>query len=639
MKKQIPNMLLALSFVTTITYFIYTIANSFKVINQLSTVVSISIMSIFVIFFLYICITNDNLNKKYIVIASILLTAYSGFNLLNDIGILKLPNQIVLENFTNKNISYALKWGKENKININQNYEYSDTVKEYNIISQNVNPNTLIKNVKNLSLIVSSGPSYKKDVLIPSMIGWKFDDVMNFIESNYLINVDIEFIISNEEKDTVINQEGSGNLVRDHKISLVFSKGKEEDIKDINIKDLSNKSLFYSTTYLKRYSINYELVYEYDKDIKKDYVIKQNIKDTVIKVATDKVVLTISKGSKIIVPNLLKMKVEDITAWIIENKLKVEFNDSYDDNIKIGFIISSNIKEKEEIEEGYLVKLVVSKGSLKLEKFDTVKEYKDWFLKYNVLYEEVYEFNNDVKKGNIIKLSKDYNSEIKKEETITIYISQGVAVKLPNFIGKSKNEISKICNNLDINCNFIYGGFSDTVKYNIATNQSKTAGSEIVMGTSISITLSKGEQEKVTIPNFINKSKSEVISICNNIGINCNIGYETNFNNNVSKDLVTYQSINNGNIVIKGSSINITLSKGSARTYNIFIQDTFMAPNDPNGTKNKLISKLSGFEGVIFIYDFVNVNTGVGLLTPDSDVKIGNNVFIEGHTYHIRIGS
>ena len=90
----------------------------------------------------------------------------------------------------------------------------------------------------------------------------------------------------------------------------------------------------------------------------------------------------------------------------------------------------------------------------------------------------------------------------------------------------------------------------------------------------------------------------------------------------------------------KGSTINITLSKGSAQTYTIVIDGSMLSLGNPEQTKNTLSSKLkNACPGVNFNFSFKSVNSGIGYLNPDSQVKVGSNTFTEGKTYNVIINS
>ena len=75
-------------------------------------------------------------------------------------------------NMYNMNLIEVLEYAKENNIEIIQNYDYSDYIDKYHIISQDINNETL-ENVKKLNIIISNGPNYNADATIPNFVGLK----------------------------------------------------------------------------------------------------------------------------------------------------------------------------------------------------------------------------------------------------------------------------------------------------------------------------------------------------------------------------------------------------------------------------------------------------------------------------------
>lgn len=641
MKKRLLDIFLGIALISMLAYFIYTIINSTKIANQIATIISISLLCLFVIIFIFLAFKNkDKKAKPIFLVATVLLTFYISFNFLYDTGIIKLPSQETVNNFSNKTLTEALKWASKNEITLNLIYENSDTVLPYYIISQNITPGTLAKKIKEITIIISSGPDYEKVITIPSMIGWVVDDVIKFVEENHLNNIVIDFQTSNNEKDTIISQVGSGNMKRNDYIHLIASLGSEEITEPVTMIDLTNKSTFYATTWLKRNGLKYELGYDYSDKIIRENVVNQSItKDRMVNPISDLIKLTISKGKKIIVPDLLNMSIEKITEWIINNRLKINFTDQYHESIKIGKLISANYQKGDIIEEGTLIIVVVSKGKLVMPSFDNVNSFIDWATKYNIPYQEEYQFNNEVAQGQIIKFSLKVGDIIKEGDTITIYISQGEPITVPNLIGKTKTAIAKECNSLGISCSFIYGNYSEKVAKDIATNQSKTVGSQIVKGSNISVTLSKGILEKVNVPNLIGLTKTAALTACNTAYITCNFVTETNYSS-TPVNQVKAQSISSGVKVVKGQTVTVTLSKGPAQTFNVIIQETWISPGNPATTKSTIQTKLTNAcPGVNFNFEYRIVNTGVGNIHPDSPVKLGSNAFTQGQTYTIIIGN
>lgn len=531
------NIAAIISLLISIAAFIHTILFCKNQINNIFLIINAFVITLFTLF-LTVTITAKNIKSKNLfgLFTTIIISCFIIFNFLVNNNILELPTQELLQNFQNQTISEALKWAKEHNIEVEQIYEYSDNIAEYHIITQDIYPNTLLKNVKKITFTVSYGPNYDKIISLPNMVGWNIDDAYKTINENFLNNVIIDYEINDEiEKDVIIEQNTSGQIRRSDEIKLTVSLGKEDELESVEMINLENKSLLEATLWLKRHGIKYELIYIFSDDVPKKYVVNQETKvGENVDPKNDKVTLIISKGKKIIVPDLTKMSVEQATEWIISNNLKVKFDSKYNSSIEVGKIIEADYKENDEIEEGTIITIITSKGPLKMPKFNNIAELRAWANNNNIEYREEYEFNNNISKGEIIKTIPEADSVINYSDTIIVHISYGKPVTIPSFIGKSRNEIEKECNNIGLNCTFYYNGYSDT-PYNIAQNQNKNVGSEVVQGTYVSIGLSSGPkpaEEQKPEPPACDKSKTTTVWITpGNDGNQTKIALEKQYSN------------------------------------------------------------------------------------------------------------
>lgn len=492
------NIFAIICLILSISYLIFTIIFCGDQVNNLYLIINAIVITIFALFLTIMVITKNYKTKNvFSYFTTIILSGFLIFNFLVLNNNIELPTQELLENFQNKTISEALKWAKENNIEVNQIYEYSDNIEEYHIITQDIYPNTLLKKVDKITFTVSYGPNYDKIISLPNMVGWNIDDAMKTINDNFLNNVNIDYEVNEEkEKDTIIEQSISGQIRRNDEVNIKVSLGSTDDLEPVEMINLKNKSLMDATLWLKRHGIKYELVYVFSDEIAKNYVADQETDPgKTVNPKDDTVKLIISKGKKIVVPDLTKLSVDEATEWIINNNLKVKFETKYDSNIEAGKIIEADYKENDEIEAGTLITITTSKGPLKMPKFNNISDLRNWANNLGIEYREEYEFNDNVNKGDIIKTIPEENAVINYSDVIIVHISYGKPVTVPSFIGKSKSEISSTCNNIGLNCTFYYNGYSDT-PYDIAQNQNKNAGSEVVSGTYVSIGLSSGPKPK-----------------------------------------------------------------------------------------------------------------------------------------------
>ena len=624
-KLSIFFLIISLIAIMGYSYYVYKTLD-FKALEIIDIIKSFSFSLISLIVILVLFKINNKKATLYIIFLSLSLIGYSIFSY----SYAKEDNLYVLD-FVNKDYSEVLAWAEKNKLDLNTLHEFSDTVEYNHVIMQNYGIDKLVSEIKTFTVTISDGPNENKEIIVPNFTGFKFDDVMKYIEENHLSNVEIEFIISDKERDTVIEQVGSGTMRRNDLIKFVFSYG--EEIETIEVEDLKGLSLFQATTYLKRYGIKYNLEYEFNDKIKRGYVISQDKIGEVV----ENITLKISKGKEITVPNFSKMTTTEIAKWATSNNIKIKYESVYNKDYENGKFIKASANENDKIEEGSEIVITLSKGSIIMPEVKDVSEFKLWATSNNIHYEENLEFSTTIKSGELINVTPKAGEKITENDTIILTISKGKSVTTPNLIGLTKNEISNKCKSIGLTCTFKYGGLTEGTKKDVSISQSKKSGLTVAEGTNITVTLSSGIVEKVNVPSFNGKSKSEIGSSCNSLGINCNFNYSNSFSSTPKDTAISQDKSGNMN---KGSTINITLSKGSAQTYTVVIDGSLLSLGNPEQTKNTLKNKLqSSCPGVTFNFSFKPANSGIGYLNQDSQVKVGSNTFTEGKSYNVIINS
>ncbi len=518
--KKIPklvNIILSLTMVITLSFVGFLIFDATEKENILYELINAGlILLIFIIFLIGFKRTYKYEKTKAISLSALLLIIIMTFNVLYLTNIITLPTQNTIPTFTGKTLTQALKWADKNNIKTEQTFEFSDKIKKYSIISQDIKPGVLTKKIKNINFEVSNGPDYNKEVVISDMTGWNIDDAVKVIDENILNNVTVNFEENLEiEKDIITSQDKNGTLKRNDPLTLTVSLGNKENLKEIKIKKLINKTLFKSTLYLNRNAIDYELKYDFSDKIDKGNVIKQSIKEGTKIKPGDKIILTISKGKKIVVPNLKNKKLSEVTKWIINNNLKISYSDKYDSKIKNGHVIDATYKKGDIIEEETVIAIIVSKGKLKMPKFKSLADFKTWADKYKIKYEIKEEFDDNVKKNDIIKFSIKTGKDIDEKEGIIVYVSKGKAVEIPNFIDQDKTSIQSICKKLNLNCTFNLE-YNEKAKEGRAIKQSINKGEKVAEGTNIVITFATKNKNEVNKQTNTNKPNNNQNNSSNN---------------------------------------------------------------------------------------------------------------------------
>ena len=491
------SLLFTIMILSSVAYIGYTLFKFDDSIEQTKMIINSGILFIMSIALIFIYASKKTKWKRFFTcIGTLCISSFFVFNILVDFSMVKLPENKLIPDFQNVSITKALKWAKENKIDVTQIYDNSDQIKEYKIITQDIKPDTLVRDVKKIKFTVSEGPDYNKEISLANMVGWNIDDAMEEIEENYLNNVLVDYELNDEVMfDVVISQSRDGQMKRNDELKLMVSLGDGSELKPVPMENLTKQTLLKASVWLKRHGILYEVEYEFSDTVAKGSVIRQSIKKgTTVTPNQDKVILTVSKGKKIVVPDLTKMSTGEVTNWVIANKLKVRFEERYHATVKKGYIIESNYKENDVVEEGTLIEVTSSKGKLVMKKFNNINEFRSWANEHDIKIQEEYEQSKTVDKGSIIKFSIEEGTPVNTGDVITVYISTGSTIVIPNFVGKSKSNIESTCKELGLNCTFSYGGKSNYNK-DIAISQNKKPNSEVIPETYVNIVLSEGKTE------------------------------------------------------------------------------------------------------------------------------------------------
>ncbi len=489
--------LLFITMVLETCYLAYNIIYMVDEKNQLFLIInSVLLLVVTGSFGLGIFVKKDRSRRTMNVITSLLLVAAISFNILVTTNVINLPTKSVVLDFRNQQVIKAMRWANNHNINLTTKYEYSDEFKENTIMKQSVKPDTLTSKVKAMEVVVSNGPNYDLEVNIPDMIGWNIDEVVKIIKKNKLDNVTIDYEFKDDiKRDEEFEQNKSGNMKRSDELKLKFSLGKEEDLEPVKLKDLTEMEAFDATLWLKRNGIKYDVIYEYNDDIKKDHVIKTDPKaGTVIKQDEMKVKIYISKGKKIKAPDFTKMSLEEIEEWANQNHIKINYSSEYSSSVKAGKVIRASVKKGDSVDEGTTIHIITSKGPLKMISYgdNDVDKIRTFASEYGLQFVLNEEFNDNIEKGKIISVDKKPGQTLSQTETITVVVSLGKKRNIPNFIGMTRNEAKRACDNNGLSCTFNYAYSTktkDTVIY-----QNKTAGSEVSEGTSVILTISNGKR-------------------------------------------------------------------------------------------------------------------------------------------------
>ena len=196
--------------------------------------------------------------------------------------------------------------------------------------------------------------------------------------------------------------------------------------------------------------------------------------------------------------------------------------------------------------------------------------------------------------GQVISTTPAIGSEVKKGDTITVYIRKSES-QLPSLWGKTAEEAEAAIKE----AGYVPKRGSDV--YSDKTEEDKVAYTEpkqgeiVAAGSTITYHISKGP-ELVKVPDLLNKTKSQAKAALKKAGL---VLGETSssYSDNFEKNKVCVQSKSSGTKVKKGTKVDITLSLGQETTYTYKMSGTmridspFDYETDPAATIKIVLSQ------------------------------------------------
>lgn len=290
--------------------------------------------------------------------------------------------------------------------------------------------------------------------------------------------------------------------------------------------------------------------------------------------------LYLTRTKDVEVPDLRNMLLEDATKLLEENKLLIQVeNELNDPTIPLGYIISQDPTPTMKTKQGNTVNVIVSKGPTEV----TVPDLKNVDinnakLQLEILglkYVEEKEINLEIDNGKIIRQSPEAGTVVKAEETVTLYVSDGVGegkIKMPKITEKTEADAKSILISSELKLKEPIVYKSDSNKPDgVVLSQSIPTGSIIDKGTTISIEVNKIQVEEQVKP----ISNSNVSYSNNQVAINLS---------NINNDENEIKIVNDKSVVLydkthtkSEGTVNVSVNVASSEYIEVYISGKLTA--------------------------------------------------------------
>lgn len=145
------------------------------------------------------------------------------------------------------------------------------------------------------------------------------------------------------------------------------------------------------------------------------------------------------------------------------------------------------------------------------------------------------------------------------------YTRHGESFPVPNFTGLTINEIESISEQNDLKYEIIDSTHFDSAKPGVVVEQVPEPGSRVKRNRIVFLTINSTVPEKVTLPKLTDISFRQAQALIENCGLILGtISYEpSEYNNLVLKVQQNASEIYEGNIILKGSSVDLIIGSSS----------------------------------------------------------------------------
>lgn len=347
---------------------------------------------------------------------------------------------VKVPDFVSKEVSEVRTWGNDSgvKIEVEQKYNFEEEINH--VIKQDFPADKKIRKGKVLTIIGSLGPDPEEKIQLADFAKMTKGEASKWIEEKKAENITI---IENYD-DTIksgayIKQEFANKELkvedyqRKDRLMLYYSKGKEVFEKNIEVPELTGKTLTEAQDWAKKNEAKLKIEKDFSNTVAEGTVISQEIAKGKKIAKDEELVLHVSKGKAIEVPDYSQYTMGEASS--IETKIPAVIKSLYSDSVPYGQFISQSIeagKQYNETDTIPTVTVVYSEGRPYIKDLrgstsegDLPKLFFDEFESKGAnIYYSVYYVDSAEPKGTVVEMSV-YGQFINSGTTISIGISLG----------------------------------------------------------------------------------------------------------------------------------------------------------------------------------------------------------------------
>ena len=341
--------------------------------------------------------------------------------------------------------------------------------------------------------------------------------------------------------------------------------------------DFRNQQVIKAMKWANSHNINLTTKYEYSDEFETNTIMKQSVEPDTLTSKVKSMEVVVSNGPnydlEVNIPDMIGWNIDDVVEVIKKNKMDhvtidYEFRDDITRDEEFEQNKSGNMERSDELKLKFSLgreedlEPVELKDLTDMEEFDATL----WLKRNGIQYDIIYEYNDDVEKGNVIKTDPKKGTVIKQSEMkIKLYISKGKKITAPDFTTMSLEEIEEWANQNHMKINYS-SEYSNSVKIGKVIRASVQKGDTIDEGTTIHIITSKGPLKMIS---YGDNDVDKIRSFANENGLQFVLNEE--FNNDVEKGKIISVDKKPGQTLSQTETITVVVSLGKKRSIPNFI--------------------------------------------------------------------
>lgn len=310
-----------------------------------------------------------NINPKVLGVLAILLVGAAALSY-----VLFFAPKIEMPDFVGQTSTDVSIWVKQQGIKTSGiviKEEYDFDAEEGEIIFQSVEAGTKVKEDVKITFTASKGadPNEKVDFL-EDVLSLTKADIQRWINENKLTNVKINQSYSDAvEEGYVISYDLKGisadEFTRSTNVTFNVSRG-SQPAGTVTLEDFLGKTRVEVEAWAKSKKIELEVYEAYSDDKAAETVISQSIASGKTMKQGETLIITVSKGKAITLPNFAAMSEADFKEWMQENPNIIKTTERYSD--QSGYVLSQSKKAGTQVGGADdKVEVVINKGLPKLD--------------------------------------------------------------------------------------------------------------------------------------------------------------------------------------------------------------------------------------------------------------------------------